>query len=370
VTRALSVVCGALALVVCRPTALAAGRRARAPNRRVELVMARPVEETAQFEAALREVLASKGLRLTSARRDTITAEDVALATTAAPDESASIVARVFVDFTAPGHATLFLIDPRRGRIHVRRVKLEHGFDPVARESALFVIEQSIDAILEGREIGVSRQEYQRSVAAPAPARAPAPAPAPAPAVPSPPPAPAPPAAGEGMRLLLAGGYDGVAMGSGAYQHGARLLVAVRFARVQIGVAADVAAPVSIAGAGARARLSTLGPSVSGQARLWSLRRLSFFGGLAGALEWTRVEATVTGPDLQAAPAFWAGSPSLRAFVGIERLFGRMSVTVALGAEAHPLAERYTVRTNGEARDVYVPRRLRPAAALLFGVLF
>ena len=359
-TRGIAFLCAALVLVMCRPTPLAAGPPARQLGRRVELVIVRPAGETPPFEAALRETLASKGLRLASVRKDVITPEEVALATTASPDEAASIVARVFVDFTAPGRATLFLIDPRRGRIHVRRVKLDHGFDAVARESALFVIGQSIDAILEGREIGVSREEYQRSVAAPTPA----------PAIPSPPSAPAPLPTGEGTRLLLAVGYDGVAMGSGAYQHGARLLVAARFARVQIAAAADLAAPVSIAGRDVGVRLWTLGASLSGAVSFWSLGKSSLFAGLGGAWAWTRVEPTVTASDLQPAAAFWARNPSLRMFVGIERLFGRMSVTAALGAEVHPLAERYTVRADGETRDVFVPRRLRPEAAVLAGVLF
>ena len=217
----------------------------------------RRLKSMQRFEAALRDVLVGKGLGLASARKDTITPEDVALATTASADEAASIVARVFIDFTAPDHATLFLIDPRRGRIHVRRVTLDHGFDAVARESALFVIEESIDAILEGRDIGVSREEYQRSVAPPPPAPSRRPAP---------PPAPAPPAPRDAARLLLAAGYDGVALGSGAYQHAAKLVVAARLARVQISAAARFAAPLSIAGDGVQAELWTGGVSVSGAA--------------------------------------------------------------------------------------------------------
>ena len=133
VSRAPSFLCGALLLVIVSATSPAAAANARPTNRRVELVVARPPEEMRQFEAALRDVLVTKGLGLASARKDTITPEDVALATTASVDEAASIVARVFVDFTVSGHATLFLIDPRRGRIHVRRVTLDHGFDSVAR---------------------------------------------------------------------------------------------------------------------------------------------------------------------------------------------------------------------------------------------
>ena len=348
--------CGLLLLLACPVTARAAGA-ARPTGRRVELVVVRPPAEGMQpFETALSDVVAGKSLGLASARKDTITPEDVALATTASPAEAASIVARVFIDFTASDHATLFLIDPRRGRIHVRRVTMNHGFDAVARESALFVIEESIDAILEGRDIGVSREEYQRSVAPPPPA----------PAAPSPPPTPT----GDGARLLLAAGYDGVALGSGAYQHAAKLVGAARLARVQIAAAARFAAPLSIAGDGVQAELWTGGVSVSGAAKLAGFGNLSVSLGLGAGVDLTRVAPRVTTPDVQATPVFWAPSPLLRTFVGIEQLFGKVSVSLALGLEAHLLAERYTVRTGDSARDVFVPRRLRPEATVLIGTLF
>ena len=321
------------------------------PSRRARRCAAPGDRRDAALRGGAAGCAGEEGLGLTSARKDTITPEEVALATTASPDEAASIVARVFIDFTAPDHATLFLIDPRRGRIHVRRVMLDHGFDAVARESTLFVIEQSINAILEGREIGVSREEYQRSVAPPAPAPA---APSP-PSVPAPPPsAPAPPTT-SGTRLLLAGGYDGVALGSGAYQHAGKLVVAARLARVQISVAARVAAPVSIAGDGVKADLWAGGVSLAGAARLLAWGQLSISAGLGGGLDFTRIAPTVTAPDLQAAAAFWAPSPLLRTFVEIERLFGKISVSIALGAEALRCAERYTVRSRR-----FDARHLRP----------
>ena len=365
--RAPSVLSGAFLLVICCAAPLAAAAAARPTNRRVELVVARPLEseDVLRFEAALRGALLRKRLGLSSARKDIITPEDVVLAMTASPDEAASIVARVYIDFTAPDHAALFLIDPSRGRIHVRRMMLDHGFDAVARESTLFVIEQSINAILEGREIGVSREEYQRSVAPPPPA----------PAVPSPPGPPAPPSAPappttNGTRLLLAAGYDGVSLGSGIYQHAGRVTVAARFGRVQISVAARVAAPVSIAGDGVEADLWASGVSLAGAARLLTVARLSINAGLGAVLDFNRVTPKVTAPDLRAEAAFWAPSPLLRTFVEIERLFGNISVSVAVGAEALLLAERYTVRTADAARDVFVPRRLRPEAALMVGVVF
>jgi len=107
-----------------------------------------------------------------------------------------------------------------------------------------------------------------------------------------------------------------------------------------------------------------------GAARLLAWGDLSISAGLGGGLDFTRIAPTVTAPDLQAAGAFWAPSPMLRTFVELERLFGKISVSIALGVEALLLGERYTVRTADSARDIFVPHRVRPEAALLVGVLF
>ena len=149
-------------------------------------------------------------------------------------------------------------------------------------------------------------------------------------------------------------------MGSSAYQHAAKVVVAARFDRLQIAGAVRLAAPMSIAGDGVQARLSAGGVSLSAAGRFLSVGDFSFFA----------VEPTVTAPDLQPAASFWARGPSVQPFAQIEWLFGKISVAVVVGAEVHPLAERYTVRTDGATRDVFVPRRLRPAAAVLVGVVF
>jgi len=161
-----------------------------------------------------------------------------------------------------------------------------------------------------------------------------------------------------------------VALGSGAYQHAAKVMVAARLTSVQVSVAARVAAPVSIAGDGVRADLWAGGVSVAGAARLIAWGPLSISAGVGGGLDFTRITPAVTAPDLQAVAAFWAPSPLLRTFVEIERLFGNLSLSIAVGVEALLLAERYTVTTADSARDVFVPRRVRPEAALLAGVVF
>lgn len=316
--------------------------------------------EAQLLEPSIHEMLVAKGLSVATTRKAVVTAQDVAAAI-APPREALPSRARVLLDFTVPGQATLFLIDPPRGRVFVRRMVLPHGLDAVARATVRFVVERSIDAILEGREIGVSREEFQRG-AAPA---------SPAPVVErAPPAAPAPAPASAGSQWQLAAGYEVVALGSGEYQQGAKIAVAARFARIVIAAAARLAAPMSIAGDGVQARLSTAGVSTSAAGRFLTLGSLSVLAGLGAGADFTRVAPAVATPDLRPAATFWALAPWLKPFAELERPFGRISVAVAVGAEIHLLDERYTVKTGTDTRDVFAPGRLRPQAEVLVGVAF
>jgi hypothetical protein len=361
VRRVPSIAGGAVLLFICSRICLAGAPPARPARRQVDLIIGATANDVELFEPSIREMLAPKGLTVVTTRKTVVTAQDVAAAI-APPKEATPSLARVLLDFTSPGQGTLFLIDPRRGRVYVRRMALPHGLDAVARAGVRFVVEESIDAILEGREIGVSREEFQRRVV-PAPPVVEAPR-APAVAAPAPAPTPSP------IRMLLAGGYELIAMGRGDYQQAAKVTGGARLASVEIVVSGRLAAPISIAGDGVRTRLSAGAASVSGAGRLVTFGGLSLTAGLGAGLEITRVEATVTTQDLRPAPAFWAMSPFLEPFAQLERFVGKVSISVTLAADVHPLAERYTVRTGDQARDVFVPAHVRPAAALLIGILF
>jgi hypothetical protein len=362
---------GVLVLVcVCAGSRIGlAAPDARPAGRRVELMIGAPANEAEALAPSIREMLAPKGLNVITTRKSVITAEDVAAAI-APPSEATQSLARVLLDFTVAGQATLFLIDPPRGRVYVRRMAVAHGLDAVARASVRFVIEQSIDAILEGREIGVSRDEFQRNGLAPPPASPPPPQEAPAPVAPvsAAPPAAAPKPAS--TQLLLAAAYQLQAMGSGEFQHAGKLAFAARFDRVELAMAARLAAPISIIGDGVRARLTTAGASASGSGRFLDAGGFSVLAGLGAGLDFTHVAPAVTTPSLQPAAAFWALAPSLTPFAAIERFFGRISVAVAAGAEIHLLDERYAVKTATDTRNVFVPGRVRPQIEALVGVAF
>jgi len=357
-----------LCLCACARICLGASPGAKPSGRRVELMIGATASEAQLLASSIGEMLAGKGLSVITTRKPVVTAQDVAAAI-APPDEATPSLARVLLDFTVSGQTTLFLIDPPRGRVYVRRMALAHGLDAVARASVRFVIEQSIDAILEGREIGVSRDEFQRSGLPPpfAPTAPPVRA-APAPAAPAPAHTSAP--AATPARLQVAAGYQGLVMGSGELQHAAKVAVAERFERLVIAVAARVAAPISIAGDGARAELTTTSASASVAGRFPTFGGFWLLTGLGAGVDFTRVAPAVTMPDLRPAAAFWAVAPSLAPFLAIERFFGSVSIAVGGGVEVHPLDERYTVRTTTATREVFVPGRVRPQVEALVGVVF
>ena len=96
---------------------------ARPAGRRVELMIGAPANEAELLAPSIREMLAPKGLNVVTTRKSVVTAQDVAAAI-APPSEATPSLARVLLDFTVAGQATLFLIDPPRGRVYVRRMAL------------------------------------------------------------------------------------------------------------------------------------------------------------------------------------------------------------------------------------------------------
>jgi hypothetical protein len=326
---------------------------------RVELVMAAAGDDFGLLERTIRETIAGRDLELVSSRKEHITPNDVLTPTPARTGDTAPVVARVLLDLGTRDAATLYLIDSLRRRVHVRRLPLENGFDTVARESVLFVVERSLEAILAGQEIGVSWDEYQRSVE-----------PAPIPPVETPPPPPPPPPPPLPRRVSLAAGYEASAMGAGAYLHGPRVMLGVRIAKVRIGGALRLQAPLTVGDETAAARLSAGGGALSIASTLFAHRGFSVAGGLGAGLDATRIAPTVSSADLQPTPAFWAGSLNVRAFTELEQRFGRLSLAITIGLEVYPLAERYNVAAADGLRTVFVPHRVRPVVALLAGVSF
>jgi hypothetical protein len=352
------------------------------PDRRVELITAGDPDQTRRLQRALEDAFAARGLATIVEQRTRITSADVvdpapralpapatATATATAPAPPTFAV-RVLIDLTSARAATVTLTDGACRHIYVRHLVLARGFDAVARESLLFVVERSVAAMLAGQTIGVSREEYQEEYQIDVARAASANAPTPPGVTPPPTSLPLAIAAASAPRLpmTLSAGYQIAALGSDTYPHSLDLRFGLGLGRLRMAADLGLAAPFTVGDGDTGARLFNGAARVSLAAPLLSRRGLSLCAGLGAGLDLTRVRPGVTSPALRASAPFWAADLALRVFVDVEQRVGRWAIDLIVGADAYPTAERYLVAGPTGDNPVFVARQLRPVAALLFGV--
>jgi len=330
-----------------------------ATDRQVVLAVAtEDAEQLRQLEAAVNEAAAAARAQVVATRVAKITIADALAAAPpdSQPPEQTTPLARLWIDATSGSLITLYLTDGARQRLYVRQIPLEDGtLDRVALESITFIVGSSLDALIAGREIGVSRDAFAQDVAA-------APPPSPPVAIPAAPPPPEP------RRAILSIGYELVRAAPVPLQH--RVVIAYQWygRRVRAGGAAFVAAPQTIAGDPAGAQLLTGGLIVSAGAHWLVARALHLTAGAGAGIEAVRVEPTVRSSSLRATPPFWSGGLSLRGFAGVERAFGRRWLAgLTIGVEAHPSPERYVIGSGQETEVAVEASRWRPFAGMFVG---
>ena len=74
-----------------------------------------------------------------------------------------SLFANLWIDTAADHEVTLYITDAATERVFVRRMGLDHGLDKVAVEGLAFVAQSSLEALLQGKTIGVTRDDYEHS---------------------------------------------------------------------------------------------------------------------------------------------------------------------------------------------------------------
>jgi hypothetical protein len=318
---------------------------------RVEGVVAGAPKEVGALEAALGDSLARQGLDLVVTTADKIGADEVTRST----GGGEHVVARFRLDLTSFPLAKLYLLDGDRRRVYVRWLSLPRGLDPVAVELIRFVVESSVEAIRAGHDIGVSREEYDRSLNAPVgqPATSALAPPA------------SPPLRPPALELVTAIKYEGTLMARGHYQQGPGISLGARLPHLWIGADLLARLPMTIVGDTADARIWAGALRVTGAIPLISSRQASLAAGLGAGIDVSRIRPAASRADLTAAPPFWATSPFLRLFAAIERDFGRLSLAAVIGVDIDLLGERYVVADASGKQEVFVPERARPLAAIL-----
>lgn len=187
----------------------------------VDVTLAGTDDEAALVRAAVIEQLERLGVRPSIVRRDVIRPDEVVSRVAAS-----GAAAHVWLDFSSPSEAVLYVADGAGERVLVRRFARE-GRNEIAREATMAALQSAIDALLHGNRIGVSRDEARAALGLPPP---PSPSPKPPPARPpaAPCPAPPPPAPARSATTLGIGAfYEIGAYASHALEHGPLVRVSV-----------------------------------------------------------------------------------------------------------------------------------------------
>jgi hypothetical protein len=237
---------------------------------------------------------------------------------------------------------------------------LDHGLDKVAVEGLAFVAQSSLEALLEGKTIGVTRDDYEHSleVAAPQPSPRPAATPPPRPSE----------AELHGVRLSnwqVSAGYELQAWDGSTMRHAATVSVEYERRKFRFSIDLFGTLPIHFHSGESGATLISSGARLGVSRPLALPHQLRLVPGLGFAIELTHIHPELSSPAASPAGASFAFDPTIRAVVGIERSWGRWSLRGILGLDfvTHPV--HYVVTLPADTEVVRTPWRERPFGAIV-----
>ena len=334
--------------------AIAALPRAGAAEERepINAVLAGDPAAIEKVLAVLRSTLDRQGVDLVAVSADRIDPLDVARCPL--DRSSTGPVAHLWLDLIA-SPPVMYLLDVRSGLVYVRPLAVHPDPDVVELELIRLVVDSSVEAILKGRALGVSRDEFERSLTPP-PVTTPAP----------PPPPPPPPATSPRPRWAITAGYSATMLSTDSVAHGPELGAERRWPRLRLAVNLLQQLPRTVTRDEVDMRLLSSGIRVSVAFPTAITSRLSASFGLGLGVDATHLTPTGTG----ARPASWATDPLVVGLATLERAFGAVLVSVRIGVDLDLLATRYLVDRSDGTSVLWTPWRWRPFVALRLGFAF
>jgi hypothetical protein len=275
-------------------------------------------------------------------------------------EQAAAAVARMWFDLTESGQAALYITDGEWKRVYVRRLPLPHGLDEVAREQLTYIARTSLETLLAGGEIGVTREEFTRQL----PARVPPPK------TKTKPPRPArEPSWRPGVGAFYQAGYYAdrvpVMHGPGLY---AGLLRSGSSLRPRLTLSGELYLEQRAENADVMARLNGSRLHLDLGFEL-DLGHVLFFGVLlGGGADLIRVTPErARDQTVSLSSQFWSIDPLVGLSLGLGYELGRLKAGLAGGTELATRSSHYVLWRDGERLLIYSPNRVRPWARLELG---
>jgi hypothetical protein len=270
-----------------------------------------------------------------------------------------SLFARLWIDATADRDVTLYITDAATERVFVRHINLDHGLDTVVVETLALVAQSSLEALLAGKLIGVTRNDYEQSLQVAAPRPVPQ-------QVPKQTAAPTPHDVQPSRWQLWAGyelqGWDGTTV-----RHQAALGIEYERWRLRLGVDLFGTWPIQFHSGELGAELFSNGVRLGVSRPLELSHQLRLVPGIGLAIELSRIRPELSSPDAQTVSPYFAIDPTMRAVLGIERSLSRWSLRGILGVDVETRPVQYVITRQAATEVVRTPWRERPFAAIVLG---
>lgn len=339
------------------PTAAADGER-----RAVEVVATGEPRATSAVEALVRELSKRLPVVIVWVEAPRIDLHDVVARRVTDP----AVIARVWVDLSDPDAAHLFVADAASDHFLVRTVPAEEGHIEVEHEAVAQIIGFAVEAILDGAEIGVTRDVAVRQILAqPAPAGVPQAEPGSS--------SVRPPASLRDSLSVELGALVGLrAYGQGpAIGVGPGLLFAVgvstsRVVRPLFILEVQYEAPANLQANEVAVRLESLGASLQGglEARVGPRVFVRAAGGLGADALYAQPHAAA-GSAFSARGPFWLAAAVATVRMGVEVVVARpVSLFVSAGCDVDLSGVTFPVSENEASEPNVVPWRAWPVASL------
>ena len=279
-----------------------------------------------------------------------------------------SLLAYLWIDAATDREVTLYITDAATQRVFVRRISLDHGVDAVAVEGLAFVAQNSLEALMAGKLIGMSRDDYEHSLDAAAPRTVVRPPVAENAAV-------SPPVL-KGTNQSFAptsswrpwAGYELQGWNRVTIRHEADLGISCQCSTLRLGMSLFATWPIQFHSGDSGASLFSSGGRLDVSRPFSPTRNLRVVPGLGFAVEATRVRPDLNAPNAQPASPYFALDPTVRADLGMEHSWGRWSLRGIFGADFAVRPVQYVITRQTETATVATPWRVRPFVSIAVAV--
>jgi hypothetical protein len=274
------------------------------------------------------------------------------------------LLARLWIDAATDREVTLYITDTATLRVFVRRMTLDQGLDTVAVEGLAFVAQSSLEALLAGKLIGMSRDDFEHSLDAVVP-------PVVRPPIVDKPVAPPSDLTGANLAAApssswhLGAGYELQVWDGKTIRHEMDLRFDHERGTLRFEIGLFGTWPIEFHSGDSGASLFSSGARLSVSRPFSPTRRLRVVPGLGFAVELTRIHPELAGLGAQPEPTYFAVDPTVRAVLGIEHMLGRWWLRGVLGADLLVRPVHYVITRPTATETVATPWRVRPFVGIV-----